>query len=887
MLFFFFHFSSSNNGLEFMGVLLSLRRCANLGLPPTMTAANFGKVAAVRESAPPASNSSASSSSNSTRNNGSNNSRSSSSGRSNSEDSGTGDDQEWPPSEADVAAATLQMIAQASAVLVRTIAQQAKCLTRVFVVGGFMDANPLARAAFAQNLSALKGRALFVAHSGFLGALGSLQRCAADYSADYGNSSGSGNSGSSGGSSNSGDSAVGSPSRSGMRRQLDPASYPWDLGVVTTTTTTSSANDDDEHNGSRAQQERVWTGTWVRPVTCPTSHAAQQGATTSTSTPVSDVLCDANAWWQLGMLWAYAASAAQLRHLVEDQILHRRHRSSSKDYGDDRTGTNIPKGGAAAIPVPFPEHASTHHQAATEDQQQRKDPTPNTATTSAATTSSGESFQPPSPGCGCGLCRDWRWSEAQRCLDKCAQLEPRCTLAFWALAWTHGHKPLHADDDGDADGDVSNQESGSHSSKLERSKNSSSESNNGSSNGADSSGAFNNSPSLHNNSSQAHGECLLSYEGAHFAGRRALALVRTQQQSPSASGVRRVATMGADSEHRSTCASAGAGAGASSHKAGGADGSSIVVDKTGNIDAAAQMEGAEAALVEATALRFAVWPPSTFATHLNLAFAAAVTEAQQQHPNDPDIAAVAIHARFDTRVASLRTQSRVLEREVNAVVGMNSADGVAQEWDAAVVDAVKALEKAHAQHPTHAGLLLMLHALLPALTAGTPPPPVDSSISHPEVARASTLTESEALLLLPGSIPRAVWAKGRQNEVATAITAQAPHSAVLLLEPHGTSTNFTASGNRESTGNSGKRESGQTDGSKFSSRGNNDGGSGAPEAVNRSTFQGHNSAKVDEPAHGQSNAREDRDAAGSLTPSMVSLHANSGRIRGMSYGAVD
>jgi hypothetical protein len=57
--------------------------------------------------------------------------------------------------------------------------------------------------------------------------------------------------------------------------------------------------------------------------------------------------------------------------------------------------------------------------------------------------------------------------------------------------------------------------------------------------------------------------------------------------------------------------------------------------------------------------------------------------------------------------------------------------------------------------------------------------------------------------------------------------------------------------------------------------------------VNRSAFQGHNSAKVDEPAHGQSNAREDRDAAGSLTPSMVSLHANSGRIRGMSYGAVD
>lgn len=93
--------------------------CANLGLPPTMTAANFGRLASLAKSSCPA--------------------PTQASGQA------SGSASPSAPSEADVAAACLQMIAQASAVLVRTIAQQAKCLTRVFVAGGFMDANPLAR----------------------------------------------------------------------------------------------------------------------------------------------------------------------------------------------------------------------------------------------------------------------------------------------------------------------------------------------------------------------------------------------------------------------------------------------------------------------------------------------------------------------------------------------------------------------------------------------------------------------------------------------------------------------------------------------------------------------------------------------------------------------
>ena len=83
------------------------------------------------------------------------------------------------PEEADVAAAVLQMITQASAVLVSTIASQKdhkECLKKVFVVGGFMDQNPLAQAAFARNLAKFDGRAIFLKHSGFLGALGSLRK---------------------------------------------------------------------------------------------------------------------------------------------------------------------------------------------------------------------------------------------------------------------------------------------------------------------------------------------------------------------------------------------------------------------------------------------------------------------------------------------------------------------------------------------------------------------------------------------------------------------------------------------------------------------------------------------------------------------------------------
>jgi hypothetical protein len=197
--------------------------CANLGLPPTMTAANFGKLASVIEH----------------QKNRLNPQHSTSSEKLSSvlpeqrelSDHDDGSGEPVPdPSLADIAAATLQMIAQASAVLVRTIAQQAKCLTRVFVVGGFMDSNPIARKVFGQNLAALKGRAIFVKHSGFLGSLGSLQNCLS--------------------------------AGETIARHLDPLYYGWDLGIL---------------EGSRAD----YKGTVIRAITCPTDIVARKGTSTS------------------------------------------------------------------------------------------------------------------------------------------------------------------------------------------------------------------------------------------------------------------------------------------------------------------------------------------------------------------------------------------------------------------------------------------------------------------------------------------------------------------------------------------------------------------------------------------------------------------------------
>eukprot|EP00240_Pyramimonas_obovata_P001121 CAMPEP_0118935644 /NCGR_PEP_ID=MMETSP1169-20130426/15756_1 /TAXON_ID=36882 /ORGANISM="Pyramimonas obovata, Strain CCMP722" /LENGTH=490 /DNA_ID=CAMNT_0006878703 /DNA_START=78 /DNA_END=1551 /DNA_ORIENTATION=- len=74
--------------------------------------------------------------------------------------------------EADLARATLQMVTQASVVLVRAF-----MLERVVFVGGFLENNPLARQVIAGTMRSLGGTAWFLQHSDFLGALGSLAHC--------------------------------------------------------------------------------------------------------------------------------------------------------------------------------------------------------------------------------------------------------------------------------------------------------------------------------------------------------------------------------------------------------------------------------------------------------------------------------------------------------------------------------------------------------------------------------------------------------------------------------------------------------------------------------------------------------------------------------------
>jgi len=101
--------------------------CVDLGLPPYLTAASFGKLAR--------------------------------SGNRSARD-------------ADVCRALLEMVAQSCCVLARAHAAQLGCRQRVFFAGGFLDENPLARATIANSLKSLGGRAHFLRHSDFLGALG-------------------------------------------------------------------------------------------------------------------------------------------------------------------------------------------------------------------------------------------------------------------------------------------------------------------------------------------------------------------------------------------------------------------------------------------------------------------------------------------------------------------------------------------------------------------------------------------------------------------------------------------------------------------------------------------------------------------------------------------
>jgi len=104
--------------------------CRDLGLPADLTAANFGKMAAA-------------------------------------------DSDTQPPAEADLARATLTMVAQATSVLVQSLKRPGE---PVMIAGGFIDTNPVARAVFAGSLARLGGRAVFCRHSAFLGCLGSLRR---------------------------------------------------------------------------------------------------------------------------------------------------------------------------------------------------------------------------------------------------------------------------------------------------------------------------------------------------------------------------------------------------------------------------------------------------------------------------------------------------------------------------------------------------------------------------------------------------------------------------------------------------------------------------------------------------------------------------------------
>jgi type II pantothenate kinase len=108
---------------------------ASLGLPASLTAANFGKFCN-----PP------------------------------------GEETDDLCSEQDTAHALLQMVTQQSVLLSSAYAKQADCVDRVFFVGGFVEeANHLSRVAIASNYRSLGGCAYFLEHCDYLGALGSLR----------------------------------------------------------------------------------------------------------------------------------------------------------------------------------------------------------------------------------------------------------------------------------------------------------------------------------------------------------------------------------------------------------------------------------------------------------------------------------------------------------------------------------------------------------------------------------------------------------------------------------------------------------------------------------------------------------------------------------------
>merc|ERR1711972_220124 len=113
---------------------------ASLGLAGNLTASNFGKLSELRhEDSPDAAN---------------------------------------ICSEKDLARSFLRMVTQQSSLLSTAFAKHAGCVSRVFFVGGFVDAaNQIARQSIAANFRNLGGCAYFLQHSDFLGVPGSL-KCA-------------------------------------------------------------------------------------------------------------------------------------------------------------------------------------------------------------------------------------------------------------------------------------------------------------------------------------------------------------------------------------------------------------------------------------------------------------------------------------------------------------------------------------------------------------------------------------------------------------------------------------------------------------------------------------------------------------------------------------
>jgi pantothenate kinase len=113
--------------------------CASLGLPGAMTASNFGKLCEAPTS--------------------------------------DEDDHGKVCSEQDLARSLLQMVTQQSVLLASTLARHAGCMDRVFFMGGFVEReNHIARKVIASNFER-HGRAYFLRHSDYLGALGSLWSC--------------------------------------------------------------------------------------------------------------------------------------------------------------------------------------------------------------------------------------------------------------------------------------------------------------------------------------------------------------------------------------------------------------------------------------------------------------------------------------------------------------------------------------------------------------------------------------------------------------------------------------------------------------------------------------------------------------------------------------